>query len=385
MRKILFICPRSPFSGRYSGDVIRAKKFIYFLSRNNYVKVISPDITDSKKKESKLSYEGFSDSNFIFKLFYIFLSILKLRPIQLGFFYSPKIKKYVKDNYKNYDLLFFQSFRTAQYLPNDPNLKTILDMGDLTSDNYHQTSKRLSFFNLKKIIYAIEYQFLKRYENFCFRKFTKILMFSKKEIGMVKKEYRKKIEQIFYGVASIKKKYKFNQKNYKIIFIGNIKYTPNKNACYEFTNYVLPLIYKKFPKVEFHIIGEISKIDQFYLSRKKNVKIIGKVNNLEPHLEKSICGLANLKISSGIQTKLLTYMSYGIPSVCSQQVIKNFDAIKNSKIQFYKNNDELIKIILKYKKNKKFSINSSKRSLKIIQQFKWDKILVLFDKMIKKI
>ena len=189
------------------------------------------------------------------------------------------------------------------------------------------------------------------------------------------------------GSKSIKNKniFKFKNNNFKIIFIGNIKYTPNKNACYEFTNYVLPLIYKKFPKVEFHIIGEISKIDQFYLSRKKNVKIIGKVNNLEPYLEKSICGLANLKISSGIQTKLLTYMSYGIPSVCSQQVIKNFDAIKNSKIQSYKNNDELIKIILKYKKNKKFSINSSKRSLKIIQQFKWDKILVLFDKMIKKI
>ena len=54
MRKILFICPRSPFSGRYSGDVIRAKKFIYFLSRNNYVKVISPDITDSKKKGKQI-------------------------------------------------------------------------------------------------------------------------------------------------------------------------------------------------------------------------------------------------------------------------------------------------------------------------------------------
>ena len=50
MKKILFICPRSPFSERFSGDVIRAKKFIYFLSKNNYVKVLSPDFKDSKKK-----------------------------------------------------------------------------------------------------------------------------------------------------------------------------------------------------------------------------------------------------------------------------------------------------------------------------------------------
>ena len=50
MKKILFISPRNPFSGRYSGDVIRAKKIIHFLSRNNYIKVISLDEQKSKKK-----------------------------------------------------------------------------------------------------------------------------------------------------------------------------------------------------------------------------------------------------------------------------------------------------------------------------------------------
>ena len=121
MKKILFISPRNPFSGRYSGDVIRAKKFIYFLSRNNYVKVISLDIQNSRKKESKLNYEGFSHPNFISKTFYIFRSLLKLNPLQLGYFYSPKIDEYVKNNYQNYDLIFFQSFRAAQYMPK--NLK----------------------------------------------------------------------------------------------------------------------------------------------------------------------------------------------------------------------------------------------------------------------
>ena len=146
---------------------------------------------------------------------------------------------------------------------------------------------------------------------------------------------------------------------------------------------VLPLICKKHSNVEFHIIGEISKIDKFFLRQKKNVKVFGKVNNLEPYLDKVICGLANLKISSGIQTKLLTYMSYGIPSICSQQVAENFDAIKESKINFYKNKEEMIKIILKLKKNKNFSLSSSKRALKTIKKFKWDKILSILNKVLK--
>jgi hypothetical protein len=383
MKKILFISTRSPFSRRYSGDVIRAKKFIYFLSKNNYVKVISSDVQDSKKKESKLSYEGFSSPNFISKVFYIFCSLLKLNPLQLGYFYSPKIDEYVKNNYQNYDLIFLQSFRTAQYLPKNFKKKSILDMADLVSKNYKQTSKRLFFFNPIRIIYFIESLLLKRYEKICFNNFQKILLHSKKEINTLDKEYKKKITQYSFGVDHIKKKYKFNKKNYKIIFIGNIKYAPNRNACFEFANKILPLICKIYPNVEFHIIGEISKIDKFFLKQKRNVKILDKVNNLEPYLDKVICGLANLKISSGIQTKLLTYMSYGIPSVCSQQVAENFDAIKESKISFYKNNEEMIKIILKLKKNKNFSLSSSKRALKTIKKFKWDKILSVLNKVVK--
>ncbi len=382
MKKILFITARNPFSGRYSGDVIRAKKFIYFLSRDNYVKVLSPNFQNVKKRESKFNYEGFSNPSLISKVFYIFLSLLKLQPLQLGYFYSPKINEYVKDNYKNYDLIFFQSFRAAQYIPKNLKKNSVLDMADLVSKNYEQTSKRLFFFNPIRIIYFIESLLLKRYEKICFKTFQKILLHSKKEINAVDKKYKKKIIQYSFGVDQIKKKYKFNIKNYKIIFIGNIKYAPNRNACFEFTNKILPLICKIYPNVEFHIIGEISKIDKFFLNQKRNVKILDKIDNLDPHLDRVICGLANLKISSGIQTKLLTYMSYGIPSVCSKQVIENFDTIKDSKISFYKNNEEMIKLILKFKRNKTFSLSASKRALKTIEKFKWNKILPFLNKVL---
>ena len=76
----------------------------------------------------------------------------------------------------------------------------------------------------------------------------------------------------------LEKNSKFNKKNYKIIFVGNIKYTPNKNACFEFATKILPKINKIYPEIEFHIIGEISKIDKFLLLSKNNVKIFGKKN-----------------------------------------------------------------------------------------------------------
>ena len=383
MKKILFISPRNPFSGRYSGDVIRAKKFIYFLSKNNYVKVISPDSKETKKNESKFSYESIKDQNFFFKSFYILCSFIKFKPLQLGYFYSPQIAEYVKNNHEKYDLIFYQSFRTAQYLPKFSNKKNILDMGDLYSKNYEQTYRKSFFLNPIKIIYFIESKLIKRYENFCFNNFDKILLFSKKEIDAVEKKYKKKLLQINFGINKVKKKFKFHKSNYKIIFIGNITYSPNRKACYEFAKNILPKILEINSNIEFHIIGEISKIDKFLLKRHSNVKILDKVDNLDPILEKTICGLANLDVSTGVQTKLLTYMSYGIPSVCSQKVAKNFDAIKDSKILFYRNSEEMIKLIMKLKKNKKYALSSSSRALRNIGKFRWDKVLITLNKVLK--
>ena len=82
MKKILFISNRNPFAERYSGDVIRAKKFVKYLSRNNYVKVISPNNHNTTIKESKFNYEGFESSNFFSKFIRILLSLFNFKPMQ---------------------------------------------------------------------------------------------------------------------------------------------------------------------------------------------------------------------------------------------------------------------------------------------------------------
>ena len=146
MKKILFISPRNPFSGRYSGDVIRAKKIIHFLSRNNYIKVISLDEQKSKKKDSKFSYEGFAHTNFILKIFYITRSLLKFKPLQLGYFYSPQIDKYINKNYQIYDTLFFQSFRAAQYFSKNYKKKKYIRHGRFSIKKLRSNKSKTIFF-----------------------------------------------------------------------------------------------------------------------------------------------------------------------------------------------------------------------------------------------
>ena len=375
MKKILFISPRNPFSGRFSGDVIRAKKFIGFFEKKYKTTVITIDKVDSNKKIGKVKIISFKDKNLIFKLIKVIFSLLNLKPLQLGYFYSKELNDYILQNYKNFDIIFCQSVRAAQYVTNLEFKKKVLDMGDLYSNNYYQTFKMKSWFNPMKIIFFIESILMKNYEKLCFDNFFKILLFSRREIKSVKAVKKNKIIQINFGIDEIINKFRFNKNNNKIIFIGNMKYLPNKIACTNFIKNTLPKLLKVNSNIQFHIIGEISKLNKFLWEKNKSIQTHGKVKNLKPLLANTICGLANLNISSGIQTKLLSYMSYGIPSISSNQVIKNFDAIKSNSLPAYRNEKELIKLILRLKNKKTYSLSISKKSLNLIRKFKWKNVL----------
>ena len=106
------------------------------------------------------------------------------------------------------------------------------------------------------------------------------------------------------------------------------------------------------------------------LSFTSAAKFLGQQNNVHKYIKNSFCGLANLKVATGIQGKVLTYMSFGLPAICSKKVASNFG--KN--VINYNNNNELIKKIIDLKKNKKLSNELSKKSLKFVKKFTEKKI-----------
>ena len=382
MKKILFISVRDPFSERYSGDVIRSKKFVQYLSKKSNVEIACLDSTNKVTTSKRLTIRTFKRDNPLQCVMNIITSLIKLKPLHFSFFHSAEMKEFINDNYQNFDVIFCQSIRSFQFLSDKIYKKIILDMGDLYSKNYYQTAKELSFLNPLKVIYYFESIFVKKFENYCLKTADITLLFSKREIGLLKDFKKNKIVQINFGIDKIKNLYKHNKNNYKIIFIGNIKYTPNRQACLHFIKNVFPKLKSKFSNIEFHVFGEVRDIDKDFFLRAEGVKFYGKVKNLEPYLSKVICGLANLNISTGIQTKLLTYMSYGIPSVSSKKVLENFDKISSHKMVFYKSSSDLINLIIKFKENKFFSNQYSKRSLSEIKKFKWEKVLKIFDKIV---
>jgi hypothetical protein len=375
MKKILFITTRNPYSGRFSGDVIGSLKIINFLKKKNQVDVVT---LYRKKTELKKRIIYFKSPNYFLKIFYVLHSLLRLKPLQFGLFLSKKMKAYVKKNAKRYDLLFFYHIRSSQYLPNNYKGITVIEMGDLYSSNYYQTFCNLNIFNPLKYVYLIESILIKRVENRIFQSFNKIILFSKNEIKKINKIFRKKIYNVNISIKSVQKKFTYSLKNNKILFIGNLGYLPNLLAVKDFINNSFFLIKKEIPDVKFLIIGDVSKLNKFFFSFKKDVIFLGQQNNIKKFIKNSICGLANIKIATGVQGKVLTYMSYGLPVVCSKKVASNF---KKNTIN-YNNNNDLVKKIVNLKNNKKLSRKFSNKSLKFLKEFSEEKVCSKYLKIV---
>lgn len=376
MKKILFISTRNPFSSRYSGDVIGSKKIIDILKKNCELDVVT---LGDKKDFSQNNIFIFKSPILILKFVSVIKSLFFLKPLQFGLFYSREMQKFIYDNASNYDLIFFYHIRSSQYLPKNYYGKKIIEMGDLYSNNYKQTFYNLNFFNPLKYIYLLESFLIKNIETKIFKEFDKIILFSKNEIKEINSSFKKKIIHINVSINKIKKIYSFSKNNKKILFIGNLRYLPNILAVKNFVKKILPKLIKELPDVKFEVVGDINRFDKFFLSFNKKIKCWGKQKNIDKFIKGSFCGLANLAIATGMQGKVLSYMSFGLPVICSKKTAHNF----NNNVITYNSEHDLIIKIKKLKNEKKLSNQISKKSLSFVNKFALTKIKKEYLKLVK--
>jgi glycosyltransferase involved in cell wall biosynthesis len=89
--------------------------------------------------------------------------------------------------------------------------------------------------------------------------------------------------------------------------------------------------------------------------------------------------LANLAIATGMQGKVLSYMSFGLPVICSKKTAHNF----NNNVITYNSEHDLIIKIKKLKNEKKLSNQISKKSLSFVNKFALTKIKKEYLKLVK--
>lgn len=178
MKRALFISSR-PIYPVICGGQIRTEQQLEFLSKKYDVDVVF--VSDINTPETE-SYLKFAKS-----VQYVYRSKLKCLlgtikfifnrlPLQVNYYYDRQLKQYIGAVIDQYDLVFCNNIRTAEFVRNMKGPKKVLDFVDAISMNYDKARKYSS--GLKRIIYEIDFRRCKSYELKCLKQFDSCAIIS---------------------------------------------------------------------------------------------------------------------------------------------------------------------------------------------------------------
>ena len=238
-----------------------------------------------------------------------FKKIFSRKPIQVEGYYFPIIQKWIEKHLKEYDLIYCNHIRTADYARNLPCRK-VLDFVDAISMNYRDARKRAKGF--WKAFYFVEDKRLLPYELEVLQTFDKSFITSPvdKEYLLRNASGSANIEVIAMGVnkKALERSCNLEEEN-SISFLGKMDYYPNEDAAIYFAKGVFPLLRKVTHGLKFVIVGAYPTRKVLRLKGIPGIEITGFVDDPYEYLERSKVVVAPMRFGAGIQNKILEAMA----------------------------------------------------------------------------
>lgn len=178
-KRLLFISSRPifPITG---GDQIRTAQQLELLCEHFDVDVVyispnneDPEITDyvpSVKNTFRFHIDRWRH------YFLTMRFIVNRLPLQVNYYFDRRVAKKIDSILINYDCVFCNNIRTAEYVRTKNGLIKYLDFVDAISMNYDKARREAK--GLKKLIYEIDYRRCKSYERKCLDSFDSCAVIS---------------------------------------------------------------------------------------------------------------------------------------------------------------------------------------------------------------
>lgn len=310
---------------------------------------------------------------------YSLRALLSGKPIQTGYYYSPRFLKAFRRVVAEeaIDVFVPHAMRMTEYLVElHLESKTIVEQTDAMSKTYTLAQNGKGSF-VKRLIYNFERKLTPSYEEFMLRRFPRVVFVSPADVKYLQDKYPDTNSAIcLTNGFDIPEKIVQNYDDNKICIMGNMRTLQNQDAALFFVDQVFPLILQKRPNAKFYIVGaEPSKQIQDLAS--DNIIVTGFVDSVEDVLGDACLCVAPVRIAAGIQNKVLVSMGCGVPVVLSELISKPIPQLVNGKNCFIEDDPaKMADICLQLMKNNELrnSIASAGRQM-IIENYTWDSTL----------
>ncbi len=373
--KILVILSRVPYP-LDKGDKLRAFNQIKQLSKKHQIVLFALNdepldefaLVELKKYCVAISIMKFSKVTIFFNLIRTFFDG---KPLQVGYFHFKKAQKKIDTLIIKHkpDHIYCQLIRTAEYAKPYPNIPKTLDYMDVFSKGM-ELRKYSDPFYMRPIL-AMEHKRLLKYEHDIFPYFNNKTIISDQDKNFLPHPQKAEIKVIPNGVDTDYFKTIPFEKEFELLFNGNMNYPPNVESVEYLVNKIMPLVWEKLPKTRLLISGASPHKKVLALGSDR-VEISGWVQDIRDNFAKSKILVAPMQISIGLQNKLLEAMAMQLPCVTSTLANNALGAKPNEQILVADTPEQYVQCIIELlqdeAKARKIAMNGYKF---VINNFNW--------------
>jgi sugar transferase (PEP-CTERM/EpsH1 system associated) len=320
--KILYLAHRVPYPPN-KGDKIRSFHEIRHLSRRHELHLLAfCDQPEDLQYEKELK-----DFCRTVKLVRIDSRIQKLKaaasmligqPFSLGYFSDRRMRRGVQTLLAahKFDAVFVYCSAMAPYVADLEAMPKILDFVDSDASKWAQYADAKA--GIWKRLFRREAKRLMEFEIRMIDRFDHSVFVSAREGAHIPAQLRTKVSFVQNGIdLGAFQPTPRDPAQRTIIFTGAMDYFPNIDAVTFFALEVLPKVQREFADATFLIVGSRPVAAVKALGQRPGVTVTGSVPDVKPFLAAARVGVAPLRISQGIQNKVLEALAVGLPVVVS--------------------------------------------------------------------
>lgn len=333
--KILCITSRVPWPLE-KGDKLRAYHQVRHLSKKHTIilcaindTTIHPDAEKELKKFcSEIHVCNISKAGIVLNLIRGLFSGI---PFQVAYFTSPSAKRKIDAviAQSKPERIFAQLIRSAEYVRHHKEIPRTLDYMDIFSKGIERRIGKVN--PLWRWLFKMEWKRLLNYERAVFNDFDALTIISQQDRDLLPVKDASAVHVIANGVDTDFFHPVPAEKDYELLFNGNMNYPPNVESAVYLAEKILPIVRKKKPNTRVLISGA-SPSDEVLALQSEHVTVTGWVDDIRKSFARSKILVAPMQSSIGLQNKLLEAMAMKIPCVTTTLSNNALKAVPDSQV-----------------------------------------------------
>jgi glycosyltransferase involved in cell wall biosynthesis len=253
----------------------------------------------------------------ISRLINLVVALFTGKPFSSGYFYRRTAQRIIDRMIEQVrpDHIYCQLTRVCEYVLHIEDVPKTLDYQDAFAKGFERRIDREPIF-LRWLV-RMEHKRLLRYEASVFDHFDNAIIISEQDREFIDHPNSDRIVIVRNGVDTDYFRPQQVDKDYDLVFAGNMAYPPNVEGVLFLVNDILPRVWETAPDVKLLVAGA-TPAARVQALESENVHVSGWVEDIRESYARAKIFIAPMLIGTGLQNKLLEAMAMQLPCITSE-------------------------------------------------------------------